>query len=1315
MEPAATIRQLRLDVQTTNAQLGRELPERFSQLFHGELTAVLTDELARVAASGPAFRLSELVLELPPVAAGRLEQDLPDALRAALRRALADLRPGGKAGAAQAAPDSLAGLRYFLLNGRLPWQLNSPAFALDAAVGRALRQHPRALLALLREVGEQAWPRQRLARQLAPATIGEVIGLLAPADAPLVRAYLGDTLAAHRRRPLVPAPEPALRQVLHELVLADLLTRWHTQFNRRAFVERQLRQLAAHYSLNLTALLRQLVAVLPLAGPSQPQTPTLPGIVHAFYQQLNPDNTLTANAAPAGDSAVSAALLHYLRYGSLPPGSSSSATQAVLAAKAMKAVGQGRGALLALAHAAGGRAAAGLLALLPPGEHPGLVRQLAPGQARPVLALLDELTRPAGAGAHRPQLWQQAIALLLKDSVDAITPTLRRWLPLQVPELLVVAARGTAREQLFHYLLTGAVSSPGSVRWSPAQLRRELAGSLAQRDRTLPDFLRQHRASQSVLRHLAALAGFGLLTRLLPGAARSGARRTATLSALAALLGEAGLGNADSSVPGQVRQQMLREAYLHFHLRGPAGASGAGARTLHQLLRAYQLPARALLGYLRHQLRRWPVLAGSSFFRWLLDGAATSTAPYSGLPNERRAARRTEAAGGRKLSGVSEEGAFLRDDTTVGKAAAPAAGIGAWRRTGSVSQIPGAEQVGELPFQPEAGARQLPADSLWLQSGPTARAAMTVLRPGGQIATNDAGLAINATMTALRPVEPALRQRMASAGVAAALHLAWPATAAEGLARLAAYVPAQAATSGWVGPLLRWVSARQPTQVADWLIARLVAGRRWPGPAVLLDFALLHQLLASARPAVRQGLAALEKLAHSELSGSPRLLALLRATVLLGYFRPANAAGLLPRLTATYGLPQRATATKLRRLAQRWPALAAVSGWQQLMTVLAGPGASGSKVGITTARSASRPARQFGASQEIGLMANDLQIMAGPLAETAPARHDLLFHYLLHGRAPWWHSGPLLPATLGQALRRAATPPQPLREFLRQHGREAPVQRHLAALADFSLLHELLPPPGVGRGRRQLVRPALMALDRSLRRPAGASQERLRLFLQEAYLAYAGGTSAADPLTAARQRAAAGGLAWRTVLAWAATLLRQHPALAADPFFAALLQATLSRPGSARTRLRASEGVGAGLGAEKAVLSEAAEVAWLLVEQYVQAGSAPAAAQATAALTALLPAQAVEVLARARPYLGSATARQRLAALLLPGIVERLLRRWWPGAYRPLAQVARGWLRLRALGLVQATEGPAGVWAAVLDVAVAGGSRPQQLAALLGA
>ena len=1303
MEPAATIRQVRLDVRTSSLALGRELPERLSQLFHGPLLAVLADELSRVP--GPPRHLAELVLELPPIAAGQLAQALPDALRRALRQALAGLGDLGAASSGTAGSPGqlaleptgpLASLHYFLLHGRLPWQVGG-GFDLNVAVVRAGHQHPQALRALLRQVGQQPWPRLRLARQLAPDTLDQVIRLLAPADAPLVQAYLRATLAAHRRQPLVSAATPALRQVLHELVLADLLTHWHTEFNRRAFVARQLRQLASHYGLDFATLLRQLVAVLPLAAAPPFSAPPLPrGVLGLYHQSALPrlprggqpgagaPPPVAPGPGPALDAA--AALAYYVRHGSLPPTDGPALTRAALAAEAVRLVSQGREGLGALVQAAGPAAtAAGLLALLSPDQRAELVRRLAPAQTRPVLALLDELARPPGASAHRPQLWQQAVALLLATPPAAVLPALRRWLPLQVPGLLATAAAGGApRAQLFHYLANGLAPGPGATQPSPAQLRYILRELLAKTDRALPDFLRQQQGRPGVLRRLAALAGAALLAQLVPRPARSSQRQAATLRPLATLLGEAA---GRVATAGASRQQLLREAYLLFHLRGPSGAAGSLAE-VHRLPASYGLPTQALLQYLRQQVQQWPVLASSVFVNWLLSELARPVPPPAARPGARKEPNPGPAAGA--ASPAKADVVFQASEPTY----VPGVLVGGASAYGRLWGRRNYAAGWTKSLRSTADGPPTPLSSLELASLPAAPEA----RPPAAT-----------TQAYASPVPPA-----STRGGVPALYLAWPATPAEALARLATYQPTRPTAAGEVRPLLYWLAARAPAAVAAWLSAQQLATPRWPGAAALLDFDLLRTLLARARPAARQALATLAVLAGHELAGRQRLLALLRATVLLAYFRPAGAGPQLGRLVAAYSLPRQASATRLGQLACRWPALAALPGWELLRAVLCGAvpaprrGLGGPSGG---------QAAHAGAVFEEPPVA---EVVSGrapprPSKEDGQASQDLLLHYLLHGRAPWWHPGPLLPATLEQMLRRAARMPHALREFLRQHGRTAPVQRHLATLADFSLLHELL--PAAGRGGRQLVRPALAALDRSLRRPAGASQEQLRLFLQTAYVAYATRSApVADPLAAARQQAVASGLVWRTVLARAATLLRQHPALATDPFFAALLQATLARPASGGAGRRAAaqaEGPGGRLAAPGASAAHppagaAAEAAWLAVERYLQAGTA--AQEAAQLMAQLAPAQAARVLARARPYLGSVAARQRLAELL-PKAAEPLLRQWWPASYGPLAQVARGWLHLHRLGL--AARPPASVWEAVLTVALVGGSRQHQVAALL--
>ncbi|MCA8829711.1 contractile injection system tape measure protein [Hymenobacter pini] len=284
MSSSHAIQVLQLEVAAGPSAQARQLPERVSRACQHWLPRLLAEELSRYCPPEMRWQLPQLTLELPPIADHQLETELPILIRVALRRALEQL-PTGPApthAAAAATPPSLEVLAYFLLHGRLPWQANRAGVSVQAIFQDALTQHAAAFRQLVLRLGQAAAVRQRLAWQLSTHQLEQLITLLEPTQAPFLRAYLLTTLAAHRRRRLVPVTEPVLRTVLHELILVDLLAHSGSVFNRRAFIERQIRQLAARYNMAFPELLRQLATVnipLPFAASS-----SLPALIRSLYQ-----------------------------------------------------------------------------------------------------------------------------------------------------------------------------------------------------------------------------------------------------------------------------------------------------------------------------------------------------------------------------------------------------------------------------------------------------------------------------------------------------------------------------------------------------------------------------------------------------------------------------------------------------------------------------------------------------------------------------------------------------------------------------------------------------------------------------------------------------------------------------------------------------------------------------------------------------------------------------------------------------------------------------------------------------------------------
>jgi hypothetical protein len=1305
--PYSVVQQLRLEVDTRGSQEGRQLPERLSQLFHNRLLAVLTEELTGYQPAGASQLLPQLVLDLEPVTMARLEHDLPERLRAALRQALAGLVPPAAGTPGEAAP--LNDLHHALLYGDLPWQARSRSFSTDGSLEQALRQQPGALRALLQAVGKHAAARQRLARQLSWPTLSQLLDFLEPGHSPLVRAYLYETLAAHRRAPLVPATTTTLRQVLYELVIADLLVNRHTQFNRRAFVERQIRQLAAHYNLEVRVLLRQLITVLPLAHLASTAADTLPTILHALHEHAQPPTgtrprgsaqeaahpgsragtpgpaALEADARRAGLATPDyAALVYYARHSSLPPLWEESFSQATLVQALETSLRQGPAALRQLAQAAGPAATVAVLARhLPPAQRQLLLHTLAPGQARVLLAMLAELAGqalPSQALAYQQQLWQQTVAWLLAAPASLPTPRLRQWLQQQLPppgpaqhgppdklaqhapyrlgqpatsDPLRVAggllpggppgehshaaqSRFVIREQLFDYLQFGWSASPGAA--TAGQLQGELRVLLAEAPALLIRFVRQHVVARPVLRHLAALADFAVLARLVAS------RRLP--AALATLFDGPGRG------PGAVRRQFLREAYLRFYFPVPGAPPPAGP-IVGELLGRYQLPARALLAFLHRQQLRQPLLAGSVFVGWLTRTlAAQAGAPLSAGNQPGEAARSGPRATRQGLPPL-EAGLLLTATSSplplVSLAPAmayPAAGLAHWLH----------------PLSPRPGLRGS------LVPGEFAR------RP---------------------PPSPAGVPMPSGPALPAAYRLAGTATLAEAQELLSRYLLAETAPLPAVlRPLLRWVVARQPVALLALLRRYATLDRVWPRLARVADFAILDQLLAAHRrtgPA-RPGLAGLDALLAGPRPAS-RLAGFLKMAYLLTHLHPAGAprGAVLWQLATASGLPRQAVLTWLQQSVQRYPALAATRLFRHLTDPAAGLAPAtvypvGTRPGGAALPAAVPAWANLGTGTTRPLFPSfgpkSLPPGQAASAEATPADHNLLLHYLQHGQGPWWHAGPVSATALGHTLRRTLRQPQPLRQFLQQHAHQATVQRHLAQLADFGLLHELLPGPGLGRSRRQVVRPALAALDRHLRYAAGRLG-RLHRLLLEAYVAFATQPATTNPLAPLRRLAAAAGWSWRAVLAQSQLLLRQYPALAADLFFGSLLQAAsrLAMPG-------------------RRLALAVAQAAWTVVQQYVETGQHLTTKAATQqALTTLLRSPHAVLLTRLRPYLALPTVQHRLAALAADGQLAALLQHVWPGAIRQLAALVRDWRQLVAAGLVTASYKDAGLWAEVLAVA----------------
>ena len=653
MQAPHAIQTLRFELRADAVPLARQLPDRFSALCRQQLGAVLEEEFAAHCPPHRQLRLPQLVLELPPVADCQLEAELPGLLRRALRTALsqATASEGPAVVDTPAATSWLAALEHFLRRGYLPWQVAEGAFTLDNVLRSVAKHQAKAFRVLLVQLGQTAELRQRLIWQFNAEQLQVLLLVLEPSHAPLLHAYLLAALSAHRQQPLMPVTEKALRSIVSALVLADLLLNAGTAFNRRAFIERQVRQLAAQYNLSFTQLLQQLAAAKVTASPSTQSV--LFVLIEELHQQhrpaesarheatgLKPDAQLTflspwpegtdssAKVTVADSSAATAALLtYYLQNGSLPL-AAPALTQPQLTAALTSRLAQGWPAFRALLQAGGPAALRRLAHFLPEPLLQQVLRLAAPGQVRLVQGVMESFWQQGAAPKGeitRQDLWEHTLQYLLREDFRPFSsPALQQELTQQLApsaatrrerEQQVLSSATAApsplqeQEVLEHYLVRGQVPLwwQGGV-GTPAQLRA--LWDRATQARALPGFLKTQTLAPATRQRLAEIADFSQLAAVL--AARGHSLRSHPVgAALASLERREATGSANQPSPWLL---FLRAAYLTFHLRTSRPTAAGLVQQLQRTAAFYRLPWPATLGKIRRLLTARPGLLTDAFF-----------------------------------------------------------------------------------------------------------------------------------------------------------------------------------------------------------------------------------------------------------------------------------------------------------------------------------------------------------------------------------------------------------------------------------------------------------------------------------------------------------------------------------------------------------------------------------------------------------------------------------------------------------------------------------------------------------------------------
>lgn len=397
------VARLHFTASVADLDLAFGLRSRIERLAWEMLPAAMTQIFDAVGPPDAHLRIARLDLDLGMVRPERLEEDALAALERALSDALAQALHAARFSPSDAVRLVDAGAMWvedfdqFLGSGRLPVARRDARFDATARLHWLIAEQPEALTRLLIRRARDRHALERLVLQVGEGGFCALLALLAPRDADVILALLGDILRVHHAPP-EPLPsaldEPALERVLRVATLEFLLRDPGTQFNRRRFLahllQREARAMGVDYAV-LLRLLGEAVAVLRTRrglGASLPQS----------LSELLAETGAEAGAAQAAADMVLAAAITAARGGMF---------DALLAW--VRRIAGDRTALATLVD----RLSAALFA--------GLIERLDPTNAALILAMLDDLALVHRADpdlrldGFEPSLRALTLAYLVRD------------------------------------------------------------------------------------------------------------------------------------------------------------------------------------------------------------------------------------------------------------------------------------------------------------------------------------------------------------------------------------------------------------------------------------------------------------------------------------------------------------------------------------------------------------------------------------------------------------------------------------------------------------------------------------------------------------------------------------------------------------------------------------------------------------------------------------------------------------------------------------------------------------------------------------
>ncbi|WP_322044097.1 contractile injection system tape measure protein [Paraburkholderia sp. J67] len=261
---AHSVKTLRLDVQLRSGtgrahERGKAIQQRLGDYCREQLEQALQPCFDEAAGDARVYQIRRIELDLGQIPPGRLEAELGERLRSALRDQLRRLglpRPA-RALAVDAGQEAESAywqaLRAWLESGTVTND-HEPAGLLQ----KAMLHEPARLARMLRDASRLAELSGRLVTALPEPVVEALVGVLEPGDTAYIVGYVRQLRHIPHAEAQPRLDRPGFGTALWTLILNYLLDSRGSEFNRRAFVSATLSGMASRYQLDFDALLIQL-------------------------------------------------------------------------------------------------------------------------------------------------------------------------------------------------------------------------------------------------------------------------------------------------------------------------------------------------------------------------------------------------------------------------------------------------------------------------------------------------------------------------------------------------------------------------------------------------------------------------------------------------------------------------------------------------------------------------------------------------------------------------------------------------------------------------------------------------------------------------------------------------------------------------------------------------------------------------------------------------------------------------------------------------------------------------------------------------